>query len=150
LREGLAAGFDEDHERLEQAVDEIDSHGVDVAREVRNLLAAVNAMALYAIWNETWPSYNDLKTLAANFELARPDLWFSGNQLQYFVTSLPKPRPASSVFFTRDTLAIGFAFGAWLLSDLPRPDDLGKWRFLDEIERALETGDGRLPQLQLV
>ncbi|GAA3612934.1 hypothetical protein GCM10022223_31360 [Kineosporia mesophila] len=150
LRHGLAAAFSQDHTLLAETVDAINAQGLDTTRQLRDLLVAVNAMALHAVSDGTWPGYRELKAIAEEFATARPMFEIPDLQLGLFFTGLPKPRPTSLVFFSSHTLFIGFAVAGWLLDDVPRPAGMTRWQFLQEIENALKTGAGRLARVRLV
>lgn len=150
LREGLDAALGQDGPRIEQAAANVKALGPDLTRHFQELLVAVNAMALYAVSGECWPDREDLKDLAEEFSRAHEHLELPEDWVRHFVTCLPKTNPMSATFLTSQILPIGFAFGAWLLSSFPKPDNLGAWGFLHEIEDALGTGEGRFPEVRFV
>ncbi|MCE0540452.1 hypothetical protein LWF15_33655 [Kineosporia rhizophila] len=150
LREGLGAALEQDGPRIRRAAADVEALGLDVTRHFRELLVAVNAMALYAVCGERWPNRDELKSLAQEFSQAHPYLEIPADRIQYFVTCLPKTNPTSSTFISSELLPIGFAFAAWLLRSFPKPANLGAWNFLNEIEDALSTGEGRFPDVVLV
>ncbi|GLY32557.1 hypothetical protein [Kineosporia sp. NBRC 101731] len=150
LREGLAAAFDRNYGRLGRVIDEIRTAGLDDSREVRDLLVAVTAMAFFAVSGEKWPAYAELKVATQEFLAAHPLLEIPEVHAQVFFSGLTKEQGPSGVFFGKYTLWLGFSVTAWLLQDFPRPAGLGPWQFLDEIEDALSTGDGRVARMRWV